>query len=116
MEAIEHALIADEVVSCIQIEAEVIRIMHKKFLRTADSNRTRLSSFLEGATQIAVNGQLSGICRDPRDDFILECAAAGGADIIVTGDKDLLSLHPYGDIEILTPRQYLDDAANRLGN
>jgi putative PIN family toxin of toxin-antitoxin system len=113
MEAIKHALTADEVVSCIQIEDEVIRIMHKKFLRTADSNRARLSSFLEGTTQITVSGKLSGICRDPKDDFILECAETAGADLIVTGDKDLLSLTNYGRIEIVTPRQYLDRAEDR---
>ena len=112
MEAIEYALTVDEVLSCVQIEDEVIRIMRKKFLRTADSNRTRLSSFLEGATQITVSGKLSGVCRDPKDDFILECAVTGSADIIVTGDKDLLSLNPYGAISILTPRQYLNNASS----
>jgi predicted nucleic acid-binding protein len=55
-------------------------------------------------------GTLSGICRDPKDDFILECAQTGNADLIVTGDKDLLSLERFGATEILTPRQYLDRA------
>jgi len=113
MEAIERGLTMDEVLSCIQIEDEVIRIMHKKFLRTVDSNKRRLVSLLEGATQIFVSGALSGLCRDPKDDFILECAQAGGADLIVTGDKDLLTLATYGKIEIVTPRQYLDRAEGR---
>jgi predicted nucleic acid-binding protein len=55
-----------------------------------------------------VPGILSGVCRDPKDDFILECAVLGNADVIVTGDKDLLALGEYEGIRIVTPRQYLD--------
>ena len=43
----------------------------------------------------------------------LECAVKGSADCIVTGDRDLLFLDPYGAMPILTPRQYLDDAKAR---
>lgn len=41
----------------------------------------------------------------------LECAMAAGAEMIVTGDKDLLTLGKYGSILILTPRAFLDDFA-----
>lgn len=113
MEAIELALTDHQVLSCIQIEDETIRIMHRKFARTLDSNRRRLSSFLDGAIHVEISRRLAGVCRDPKDDFILECASIGNADCIVTGDKDLLSLKTYRDIEILTPRQYLDKIQNR---
>lgn len=46
-------------------------------------------------------------CRDPSDDMFLELAVNGGADFIVTGDKDLLALHPFRNIPILTPARYL---------
>jgi hypothetical protein len=55
-----------------------------------------------------VTGTVSGFCRDPKDDFILECAQTGNADLLVTGDKDLLTLKSFGATEIVTPRQYLD--------
>ena len=42
-------------------------------------------------------------CRDPIDDMFLEVAVAGGADAIVSGDQDLLALHPFAGIPILTP-------------
>jgi predicted nucleic acid-binding protein len=48
------------------------------------------------------------ICRDPRDDKFIELAIAGQAKCIVTGDKDLLNLHPFGELAILTPRQFLE--------
>ena len=47
-------------------------------------------------------------CRDPDDDKILEVALNGRADVIVTGDEDLLALHPWRGIAIVTPREYLD--------
>ncbi len=43
------------------------------------------------------------VCRDPKDDKFLEIAVNGKADIIVTGDPDLLILHPFRDIAIRTP-------------
>lgn len=46
-------------------------------------------------------------CSDPHDDHILEAAVAGGADLILTGDRALLALDPFRDIEILTPAAYL---------
>ena len=47
-------------------------------------------------------------CRDPKDNKYLELAHEAQAACIVTGDKDLLDLHPYRGIAILTPRQFLD--------
>ena len=47
-------------------------------------------------------------CRDPRDDKFLEVAVHGRADVIVTGDTDLLALHPFRGIAILTPAEYLE--------
>lgn len=47
-------------------------------------------------------------CRDPKDDKFLEVAVNGDASVLVTGDEDLLDLHPFRGIDIVTPRQYLD--------
>ena len=47
-------------------------------------------------------------CRDPKDDKFLEVAVHGRADLIVTGDTDLLALHPFRGIAFLTPTEYLE--------
>jgi uncharacterized protein len=46
-------------------------------------------------------------CRDPKDDKFLEVALNGRADVIITGDADLLALHPWREIAIVTPAEYL---------
>jgi uncharacterized protein len=46
-------------------------------------------------------------CRDPTDDKFLEVALNGRADVIVTGDTDLLEMHPWRKVEILSPAHFL---------
>ena len=46
--------------------------------------------------------------RDPKDLIVLEAALAAGADAIVTGDEDLLSLKSFANIPILNARKALE--------
>jgi predicted nucleic acid-binding protein len=45
--------------------------------------------------------------RDPKDDKFLDLAVNGRADVVVTGDNDLLALDPFRGIAILTPAAYI---------
>ena len=47
------------------------------------------------------------VCRDPDDDRFLEAAVNGRATVVVTGDEDLLALHPFRGIRILEPATYI---------
>lgn len=47
--------------------------------------------------------------RDPQDDAFIQTALAAGAKRLITGDNDLLCLHPLDALHILTPRQALDE-------
>jgi putative PIN family toxin of toxin-antitoxin system len=47
------------------------------------------------------------VCRDPKDNMILELAVCGNASCIITGDQDLLSLVNFRKIPILTPDEFL---------
>ena len=53
--------------------------------------------------------------RDVKDDAFIHAAMTVGASRLVTGDNDLLCLHPLGDLHILSPRDALEEL-NRLGN
>lgn len=48
-------------------------------------------------------------CRDPEDDKFLEVARNGRADVIITGDGDLLAMNPWRGIPILSPAEYLKE-------
>ena len=47
------------------------------------------------------------VSRDIDDDAVLACAIAAQAHLIISGDKDLLVLHPWRGIDILNPADAL---------
>ncbi len=47
-------------------------------------------------------------CRDPKDDKFLEVALNGRADVIVTGDGDLMEMNPWRGIAIVSPKEFLN--------
>lgn len=53
-------------------------------------------------------------CRDPQDNKFLELAVSGNATHLLTGDDDLLVLHPFREIAILTPRAFLTVAPDPI--
>ena len=46
--------------------------------------------------------------RDHKDDKFLEVAVNGKADYLITGDRDVLVLHPFRDVQIITPATFLE--------
>jgi len=59
---------------------------------------------------VSPNEPLGVIKEDPDDNRILECAMTARSDYIVTEDKDLLRLATYGNVRILTIRDFIDQA------
>ena len=52
---------------------------------------------------------------DPADVAIVSSALNGAADVLVTGDKEILDLRRVGSLEILTPRQFWDKERGQQG-
>ncbi len=50
----------------------------------------------------------ANVCRDPKDNFLLSLSKDGNADILITGDNDLLQLKKFGKTKIMTITEYLD--------
>lgn len=65
-----------------------------------------LAAVLEDVEAVEVTHSITA-CRDPSDDKFLELALSGRATHIITGDHDLLDLHPFRGIPILTPGAFL---------
>ena len=58
---------------------------------------------------------VASACRDPDDLPVLGTAVAGRADMLVTGDRDLLELKRHGGIPILTPRECYERLVGSAG-
>ena len=74
------------------------------------SSKTRclfLTSLLHHSSCVAVT-EIITACRDPKDNKFLELALSGNADALITSDQDLLVLHPFRSLPILTPRKFLE--------
>lgn len=69
--------------------------------------RQAIAWFLQTQTHVVSPRQHFHACRDPKDDLLLDVAVAAKASVLVTGDQDLLILHPFRRISILSPTQFL---------
>jgi len=70
--------------------------------------RTLFLSQFAGTAEFVPMIQIVHECRDPKDDKFLEVALNGRADVIITGNADLLGMHPWRGIEILLPADHLE--------
>ncbi len=77
-------------------------------LRKTESQESQetLQAILARGIRVKIRGTVKA-CRDPHDDMFLECAALAKADLLVAGDKDLLTLGAYKGTRIVTPTEYL---------
>jgi uncharacterized protein len=66
-----------------------------------------LFNFIQKSVLIEIREKIEE-CRDPKDNKFLELAVNGEATTIVSGDKDLLVLHPFRGIPIVTVSQFLN--------
>jgi len=82
-------------------------LSRSKFDRYVSRERRLFLAQLASVAEVVPIIQLARECRDPKDDKFLEVALNGRADVIITGDEDLLELHPWRDVTILSPAAYL---------
>jgi putative PIN family toxin of toxin-antitoxin system len=110
--AVRHALRSDRLAVSEATMAELLNVLA----------RPRLARFLDLELRDELLGQLDALaaffspteavtdCRDAKDDKYLELALAAGAEVIVSGDDDLLVLHPWRGVRILRPADYVAEA------
>lgn len=89
---------------------ELIRVLgYPKFALTAQEREDLLSDYLPFCETVAIPSPLPPVpaCRDPFDLPFLELAAAGRANFLVTGDRDLLGLSTEFTCPIVTSADFL---------
>src|SRR5439155_783276 len=108
-QAVDKAATKAQLVATTETLRELIAKLHSpKFDRYV--RRDRRDALLERfASLVEIIDVLQPIraSRDPKDDKFLEAAVNGRADVIVTGDRDLLELNPFRRVAILNPAAYL---------
>ena len=70
-------------------------------------DRDKLRAKIAQAATLISNIPALRVCGDPDDDMLLSLAVAGGADCVITGDRDVLRLHPFRGVAILRPSEFL---------
>jgi uncharacterized protein len=73
-----------------------------------------LVTYIRDAEFVEVTQHIA-VCRDPKDDRVLEAALNGQATCIVSGDDDLLVLHPFHGIPIIRPSEFIARYASSAG-
>jgi uncharacterized protein len=90
--------------------AEKIRdvLIRPKFDRYVSSQMRDafLAAFVAEAAFVEVVDRVN-VCRDPKDNVVLEVASNGHATCVISGDEDLLALHPFQSIPILRPADFV---------
>jgi len=72
--------------------------------------RAWLKKLMADAELVTITERIAA-CRDPTDDKFLELAVSGHADLIVSGDADLLALNPFRGVPIDTPAAFVQGVA-----
>lgn len=102
----------DEIVLCLSqgIIEEYLEVLNRVGLKEKSEIENLTKLFAEGYNAVftAKTPNIEVVKDDPEDNKFLECAVALDCKIIVSGDKHLLELRKYIDIEILSPREFID--------
>jgi len=103
MEAFTRAKIEGMILISVDLMSELVDVLSRQKFDRYVSRETR-ENFLASLvteTELIETTETITLCRDPKDNKFLELAISGNASYLVTGDKDLLELHPFRDLFIL---------------
>lgn len=100
------AIVSRETLSEIERVLNYPKIKKRHKLKPSEIENL-IADYAVTATKISAKKKLYIIKDDPSDNMFLECALAGQADFIVSGDEHLLELKIFRGIPILNPRDFL---------
>ncbi len=91
-----------------EIAAEYVEIAQEMIERKQGHFRRELFAVLLSKMELIAPHSEVHLSRDPDDDKFIACASDTKALYIVSGDKDLLVLKRYQDIEIITAKEFCE--------
>ncbi len=113
--ALQQVLEKGELLFSIEVAEELADVLRReKFDRYA--TRKIRDEFLRALIQESIFVEITEkiqVCRDAKDNKFLELAVSGNASYLITGDDDLLILHPFREISIVSPRKFIELSKQR---
>lgn len=107
-EALERVLDGwDSLLISRPIVDELLGVLARKFSRDAEE-LSRVALLLADLAELVDPPERIAVLADEPDNRILECALAGRADLVITGDKQMLALQRWRGIAIVTLASYLE--------
>jgi putative PIN family toxin of toxin-antitoxin system len=92
-----------------EIAREYLSVFYRKKFDKWISFENRINfieNIIENSMLVDITRHVS-VCRDAKDNMFLSLAVSAQANFIITGDKDLLTLHPFDEIPVLSPVDFL---------
>ena len=102
VEGRDHLIVSRPIIN------ELLDVLARKFRREAE-DLARVAVFVADLGEMVETRRRLLVLADDADNRILECAVAGDAEAIVTGDRAMLKLRRYRDIRIVALRNYVED-------
>ncbi|MFT3885006.1 MAG: putative toxin-antitoxin system toxin component, PIN family [Flavobacteriales bacterium] len=90
--------------------AELMGVLERpKFRKYFSESKARLAvdDFCDAANLVEGRLPIVTVCRDPKDNYLLALSKAAKADLLITGDEDLLVLKKFGRTEVITPAAFM---------
>jgi putative PIN family toxin of toxin-antitoxin system len=113
-QALRRAFLSSEVCATAETLAEMEEVLERsKFDRYLDRpTRRAAAEQIRRDCRMFVMDRVDAAppCRDPRDNKFLALALVADAGAIISSDEDLLTLHPWRGIRVLTPTQFLAES------
>ena len=107
--ALSKALHTGKIVHSLATLDELKQVLERRKFDKYISREERIrvfTSLLREALLVEVTVKINA-CRDPKDNKFLELGVSAKAQAIVSGDSDLLDLHPFQNVESVTPGAFL---------
>ena len=114
-QALRYALANGEVLLSLELLEELNEVLgRERFNRyvTSEEREEFLEALITRSVLVEITENVQE-CRDPKDDKVLELALNGEAQYIISGDRDLLVLHPFRDVLVITADEFLKTIESR---
>lgn len=88
-------------------ELKEILIRADKPFKLTNEEADRVVKAVQNVAQVVETESQVTVCRDEKDNKVLECAVDGGAEWIITGDAHLLELQSFEEVRIVSVAEFL---------